>query len=128
MHGLSDIFQIMHPSVFGLSAKSWRDAGYDGRGSFKNFVRAQARVDLKKGDSARRRLRAFTDAGRPVDEESAEMLRRALCEFADGQDPSSERLRLVRRDQRRVVLATPRHQMLCHTARRHRPGAGEGSR
>ena len=84
MHGLSDIFQVMHPSVFGLSAKSWRDAGYDGQGSFKNFVRAQSRVDLKKGDSARRRVRAFNDAGRPVDEESAEMLRRALCKFAEG--------------------------------------------
>jgi hypothetical protein len=89
MHGLSDIFQVMHPSVFGLTAKSWRAAGYDGKSSFKHFVQTQTRIDLKNGNSARRRVRAFTDAGQPVDEESAERLHRALLDFAAGQTTGS---------------------------------------
>src|SRR5262249_45339343 len=38
MHGLSDIFQVLHPSVFGLHAADWTAAGYDGNGSFKDFI------------------------------------------------------------------------------------------
>jgi hypothetical protein len=71
MHGLSDIFQVMHPSVFGLSAKSWRDAGYDGRGSFKNFVPPPAPGLHRRRTARRRRIsgyaapRAVRVRGRP---------------------------------------------------------------
>lgn len=94
MHGLSDILQVMHPSVFGLPAKSWRDAGYDGQRSFKLFIREQTGIRLDKGHSVRARFRAFTKAGQPVDEESAKMLSRALLDFAK----AGHALRLARGD------------------------------
>jgi hypothetical protein len=84
MHGLSDIFQVMHPSAFGLPEASWREAGYEGQVSFKEFVRARAGVDLGNGDSCRQSVRAFKAAGLPVDAEAGGKLSGALREFADG--------------------------------------------
>jgi hypothetical protein len=81
MHGLSDIFQVMHPSVFGLAYANWRDAGFDGTQSFKGFLHARANVDLKDGHSCRQIVKAFAAAGHPVDAESERALHDALQSF-----------------------------------------------
>ncbi len=83
MHGLSDIFEVMHPSVFGVPAASWREAGYDGREGFKKFVKRKNGIDLGDGYSCRRIVQAFLDAGRPVDTDSERKLHRALVAFAE---------------------------------------------
>ena len=82
MHGLSDVFQVMHPSVFGLPEPTWRAAGYEGRGSFKDFIRAQAGVDLKDGAQCVQLIDAFTAAGTPTDPEASGKLSAALLAFA----------------------------------------------
>jgi hypothetical protein len=84
MHGLSDIFQVMHPSVFGLPEASWREAGYEGQVSFKDFARTRSGVDLGDGDSCRQTVRVFKARGLPVDADSGRKLFCALREFADG--------------------------------------------
>ncbi|MEV4415560.1 hypothetical protein [Catellatospora sp. NPDC049609] len=81
MHGLSDIFQVVHPSVFGLAAASWSEAGYDGRVTFKDFCRRVASVDLGDGTQCRRILDAFDQAGRPVDAAAAAALAGAVESF-----------------------------------------------
>jgi hypothetical protein len=83
MHGLSDIFQVMHPSVFGLPEESWQLAGYTGKQSFKEFLRTRAGLDLGDGGRCQQEMRAFEDGGRPVDKESERKLRDALAAFAE---------------------------------------------
>jgi hypothetical protein len=82
MHGLSDILQVIHPSVFGIEAPDWRAAGYDGTVSFKKFISAKTGVALSDGKQCQRMIDAFVAAGRPVDRESAINLSGALLEFA----------------------------------------------
>jgi hypothetical protein len=86
MHGLSDIFQVMHPSLFGLPHASWSAAGFDGTRSFKDFLRQRDGVDLKDGNVCRQKVKAFVAADRPVDAESEQKLGDALRAFAE--DPS----------------------------------------
>jgi hypothetical protein len=83
MHGLSDIFQVMHPSVFGLPDESWQLAGYTGKQSFKEFLRARAGIDLGDGGRCQQQMKVFADGGRPVDKESERKLREALAAFAE---------------------------------------------
>jgi hypothetical protein len=82
MHGLSDIFQVMHPSVFDIEAPDWRAAGYDGTTSFKDFILGKTGVALSDGSQCRRQIDAFVRADRLTDQEAAENLRWALFEFA----------------------------------------------
>lgn len=83
MHGLSDIFQVMHPSVFGLTAGTWADAGYDGRTGFKVFCRSATGVDLGAGAECRRLVKAFDAADRPVEPIAAAALDRAVTSFIE---------------------------------------------
>ncbi|HTU74227.1 MAG TPA: hypothetical protein VMG38_11985 [Trebonia sp.] len=82
MHGLSDIFQVMHPSVFGIGAPDWRAAGYDGTISFKEFVFGKTGVTLSDGGRCRRQIEAFVGGGKRTDQEAADKLRSALSKFA----------------------------------------------
>ncbi|GAA1748892.1 hypothetical protein [Luedemannella helvata] len=84
MHGLSDVFQVVHPKVYGVTALSWQEAGYDGTIGFKEFCRRVASVDLGDGRQCRRILDAFDEAGRPVEAEAAAALSRAIDGFLDG--------------------------------------------
>jgi energy-coupling factor transporter ATP-binding protein EcfA2 len=79
-HGLSDVFQLVHPSVLGLEEGSWSEAGYHG-GGFKRFVKSQVGLDLGDGHECRRVIDLFDQAGMPVDEEAALALARALNDF-----------------------------------------------
>jgi hypothetical protein len=81
MHGLSDVFAVVHPSVFGLTAPSWRAAGYDGTSSFKDFCLRAASVDLRDGGQCRKILDEFDRLGRPVDATAAAALTRTVEGF-----------------------------------------------
>jgi hypothetical protein len=85
MHGLSDIFQVMSPSVFGLPDESWQAAGYNGRPSFKEFLRTRAGIDLGQGSQCRQAMKTFQEGGHPVDTESDARVRAALQAFASHQ-------------------------------------------
>jgi hypothetical protein len=84
MHGLSDIFQVVHPSVLGLNAQSWADAGYDGGSSFKAFCLRASGVDLSDGRQCRLIVDAFDATGRPVDNAAAAALGEAIDAFVAG--------------------------------------------
>jgi len=83
MHGLSDIFQVLHPSVFGLQAATWAAAGYDGTSSFKQFVRARTSMNLADGDTCRAAVRKFDQADHPVEGASEKALHHAIVNFAE---------------------------------------------
>jgi hypothetical protein len=74
MHGLSDIFQVVHPSVIGLDDDSWACAGYKRGTSFKAFCRDRGGVDLSQGRECRRVFDAFMAADKPVDSDSYRVL------------------------------------------------------
>lgn len=82
MHGLSDIFQVMHPSVFHFDAPSWAAAGYDGRASFKKFLE-RVSVDLTRGDQCWAAITRFDKAGRPVEIAAEKALHKAIVTFAE---------------------------------------------
>ena len=83
MHGLSDIFQVLHPSIFGLDAATWTAAGYDGRSSFKEFIQRRASVNLAEGGACRAAVRQFDRADRPVEGASEKALYQAIVDFAE---------------------------------------------
>jgi hypothetical protein len=83
MHGLSDIFQVFHPSLFGLAEDSWEDAGYSA-GGFKSFINQRCGIDLGKGAQCRRVLERFDREQRPVESRAFEALKYALSTFVDG--------------------------------------------
>jgi len=80
MHGLSDIFQVMHPSVFSLDAETWAAAGFTA-GSFKRFCLESHQIDLTDGSTCRRLVDRFRKLGRPVESAAAERLREELYGF-----------------------------------------------
>ncbi|WP_143446144.1 hypothetical protein [Kibdelosporangium aridum] len=67
MHGMSDIFQVVHPQVFDIEADSWVSAGFTGQTSFKDFVFEKARINLNDGRSCRLVVDAFDKMKHPVD-------------------------------------------------------------
>ena len=83
MHGLSDIFQVVHPSIFGLAGATWEAAGYDGSRSFKDFLRGKVSVDLADGNTCRAAVRRFDQADRPVDAAAEKALHQAIAGFAE---------------------------------------------
>lgn len=83
MHGLSDIFQVVHPNVFGLTATTWTEAGYDGRGSFKQFIGSKTSVNLADGGACRTVVRKFDQDDRPVESHAEKALHQAILDFAE---------------------------------------------
>ena len=97
MHGLSDIFQILHPCLFGLTGETWASVGYDGRDSFKSFIRRMTDIDLSRGDHCRVLVEKFDLAGRPTETVAAQALRTAIKDFvscsprtSDHEDPTTD--------------------------------------
>lgn len=90
MHGLSDIFQVIHPSVYGLDGDSWCSIGFSSRGqSFKDFILQAAMVELKDGRQCRLILNAFEEAGMLVEDMAYNSLADALHHFADSSTAST---------------------------------------
>lgn len=80
MHGLSDIWQVCHPSLFGASGRSWKDEGYIA-GSFKEFCKKRYTADLASSSEGPRLLRALTADRSAVDDDAYAALSAAVENF-----------------------------------------------
>ena len=90
MHGLSDIWQVCHPSLFGAPGQSWKNEGYIA-GSFKEFCKKRYSVDLSSGSEGARLLRGLTADRNAIDEDAFAALSAAIEDFLDSSQASSGR-------------------------------------
>lgn len=81
MHGLSDIFQVVHPAVYGIAGDNWAEAGFDDGTSFKDFMQDRHMINLKDGRQCRMLLNAFDSEGMPVEALAMGRLSQALHGF-----------------------------------------------
>jgi hypothetical protein len=81
MHGLGDIFQVMSPEVFGLSMhEGWNEAHWE-RSNFKEWIKANAGIDLTEASVCWDVFRRFQRLGSPTDKNAYGLLRDALLGF-----------------------------------------------
>ena len=84
MHGLSDIFSRSCTRRYSaLTPLRRADAGYEGHGSFKDFIRGKVSVNLAEGDACRMVVRHFDQADRPVEVAAEKALHQAIIDFAE---------------------------------------------
>jgi hypothetical protein len=87
MHGLSDVFQVCHPRLFGASHDSWKAEGYVPGSSFKEFCKKRYSVDLVDGRDCRRLLAGLEGRPIPVEEEAYQALSAAVTSFIAARQP-----------------------------------------